>query len=104
VRTLVGRLWDHPWARLFVIAWALLLLVGFFLPEQTWRPIHDWHYYRGPLVNWWYFVLPPAFAIAVRAAARGFAKSAEDGSAQARPDASPQNRIRIPPPIQPGRS
>ena len=68
----IRRLWRNPWARLFVVAWALLLLAGFILADEGREPIHDWHLSRGPLVNWWYFILPPAVALAIRLVMGGF--------------------------------
>jgi hypothetical protein len=60
-----------PWARLFVVAWALLLLFGFILADRKQTPIYE--SYSGDLhINWWYFVLPPAVALAVRLVASGF--------------------------------
>jgi hypothetical protein len=66
----IKNLWRNPWGRLFVVAWALLLVFGFVFPDESGKPIHS--SYGGQLVNWWYFVVPPALALAVRLVVSGF--------------------------------
>jgi len=82
----IKKMWRDPWARLFLVAWALLLLGGFFFSESTFPPIRWNSYHAKLLVNWWYFVLPPAIAVGIRLVARGFVRvrSAEDQSSESR--------------------
>lgn len=96
----IKDLWRDPWGRLFVVAWALLLLVGSFLPDETWRPVHDWRYIHGPFVNWWYFVVPPAVALAIRVVVRGFSSTVVAGQPPLQPGALPEP----PAPAMPARS
>jgi hypothetical protein len=66
----IKNLWRNPWGRLFVVTWALLLVFGFIFPEGRGKPIHS--YGSDLLVNWWYFVVPPVVALAVRLVVSGF--------------------------------